>query len=312
MTEVIEIEDDDVDLATAFDKAYKTKAGVEYKVSESHKFKDQGKYCLHQVYHPGTWLMDLVKFGDYWYVFFVEANTRYLIVVQGNSDFLTPDANVININRRVPSDVFLEAFERFDSMNHHRRIFMVIGDSEKAFWSETMIQYYERNNIRTKRINVSQDGHIGMSLLDRLVRTMRVICDNLYLSKVSVTPKEMIRAVVVYNNSAHHTFTKMGLTGRTPAELHKNGALEQAFRQALLEDNLKIRELKSYEIPPGTEVVVRDEMAKPRRLKKTAMVLNGKWYVEEYIPNEGYRIKNSEGEIIEKVCRRNLRPIYRR
>ena len=260
------MEDDMDELATGFNNAFATKAGVNFRRSQTHKFTDQSKYCLHQIYHTGTWLVDLVKFGDYWYVFFVEANTRYLIVVQGNSDYLTPDANVVNIHRRVPTDVFLEAFERFDSMNHHRRIYMLIGDSEKAFWTPTMLTHYESNLIRTKRINVSHDGHIGMALLDRLVRTVRGICDNLYPDKVSITPREMIKAVVVYNNTAHHTFEKMGLANRCPSDLHRTPELEAAFKRALLADNLRIIKQKDYVIKPGTEVVVRDEMAKPRRV----------------------------------------------
>ena len=309
----IEIEDDNKELVEDFNRAFTTKVGTEYRRSLSHKFKDQYPYCLHQIYHPDTWFVDLVKFDDYWYVFFVEANTRYLIVVQGNSNFIIENAVEINANKRVPSNIFLEAFQQFQSMIN-KPIYKLIGDSEKAFWSQAMMDYYRKNNILTKIINVSQEGHIGMAILDRLVRTIRSAANNLYpQNEGKISPTEMIKVVVIYNTSAHSTFTRMKLGKLTPTDLHNSRDLENSFRQALVKDKERILAMKNFIIKPGTEIVVRDEMKMTQRgLKKTKtpMIIPGKWEVVAYIPNHGYTIKNNEGEILTNIQRRNLRPIH--
>ena len=307
-TSYIQIEDDTQKLYDAFDKAYKTKIGEETRASKSHKFVSQHKFMRHQVFTPGSWLVDLVKFGDYWYVFFVEANTRYLIVIQGNSDFLTPTAVEVNTNKRVASDIFLEVFKRFEEMNG-KPVTNLIGDSEKAFWSKRMMEYYKEKNIETEIINVSREGHIRMSILDRIVRTMRDICYNIGYEK-NVDPSKMIQAVVVYNDTTHKTFRKMLNKDLTPTQLHENGGYEKEFILALQLDNIRISSQKGFNIRVGTKVVVYDEHA-PLEKRKRSKVLEGDYVVERFNLDGTYTLKNKiDDSILLSVPRRNLRAIY--
>ena len=307
-TSYIQIEDDAQKLYEAFDKAYKTKIGEEIRHSRTHKFVSQHKFMRHQVFTPGSWLVDLVKFGDYWYVFFVEANTRYLIVIQGNSDFLTPSAIEVNTNKRVPTDIFLEVFKRFEEMNG-KPVTNLIGDSEKAFWSKLMMEYYQEKNIAVEINNVSKQGHIRMSILDRIVRTMRDICYNMHLEK-NVAPNEMIQAVVVYNDTTHHTFRKMLNKDLTPKMLHENPDYEKQFIQALKLDNIHISSQRGFHIPVGIKVVAFDELA-PLEKRKRSKVLEGDYVVEQFNLDGTYKLKNNDdGSILASVPRRNLRAIY--
>ena len=304
----IQIEDEPEPLYNLFDKAYKTKIGRAFRPSKSHKFVSQSKYMLHQIHPHGTWLVDLVKFGDYWYVFFVEANTRYLIVIQGNSDFLNSDSVLVNRNKRVPSDIFLEVFQRFEEMNAGHLISMLIGDSEKAFWSIRMRDYYKRHNIRICIINVSTSGHLGMSILDRLVKTIIDICHRMKFSQ-SVTPKEMIDAVVVYNNTVHSTFSKLVGENWTPLMVHNNSEYEHEFTKALMRDNWRITAQPAFDIRIGTQVVVRDE--NPHQRKIRSRVVEGDCIVASVNMDGTYNLKNRDDDsTLSNVPRRNLRPIY--
>lgn len=293
-------------LINTFENAFKTKTGTEHKRSETHKWIKQDKYMFRQIYPIGSWLVDLVKFGEYWYVFFVEACSRYLIVIQGNSNFLTNDAVEINLQGRVPSNIFLEAFQQFERMNSGR-IRLLIGDSERAFWSQTMLNYYASRKIATIKINVSEDGHTRMSILDRVVKTIRDACYKLKYPE-SVEPKDMINVVITYNNTTHATLTKFLGDNYTPLELHTNKTLQEIFNNNLDKDNLDIRNQKGYIILPGTEVVVKNNENKKFE-KHHSNTIAGKWFVVEY-KNSAYTISNENGVNLQNIPRSRLRPIY--
>ena len=231
------------------------------------------------------------------------------IVVQSNSDNVTEEATEVQLNKRVPSDTFLEAFKKFEELNDRGVVKKIIGDSEKAFWSRTMLRYYERHGIEVERINVSQEGHLGMSILDRLVGTIRRMCSNMFGDDL-VSPKQMIEVVVVYNNSMHHTFEHFLHKKITPYEMNHDRTLERDFSNALWEDNIKIRFDNEFDLRPGTQVVVRAD-----RFDDTSKIAEqGDWYVlsQEGITFTVGRCDDREHitHQLQKIYRRDLRPIY--
>ena len=308
-TSIVQIEEPRNTLTEAIQGAFKTKEGTETKKSDSHRWYDQSKYTLHQIYGTYTWFVDLVKFGDYWYVFFVEANSRYLIVIQGNSNFITEDSVQIQLKQRVSSQTFREVFIQFMKMCDNK-INLLIGDSEKAFWSNDMMKYYEDLNIKTKIMNVSSEGHIGMSILDRLVRTMRDICYRLKLPE-SVMPKDMIYATIAYNNTIHGAFHKYLGLDVTPSQVHENMEIQDMFVEELRNLNIQTACSTGYNIWVDTEVVVKKEKLKKFE-KIRENIMPGIWVVEAKT-TRGYTVKNkSSGEVLENVPRSRLRPIYPR
>ena len=79
----------------------------------------QQEYQLRQIFPPNTWLIDLVCFKDkqlqqkFWYVFFVEANTRYLIAIPANGNYIAESWQ--ETTPRINEDLFLEHFQEFES-----------------------------------------------------------------------------------------------------------------------------------------------------------------------------------------------------
>ena len=307
MTRVqIQITDKGLNAEDVFNNAFKSKVGTENKPIETHKWVKQDKYILHQTYPINTWLIDLVKFNEFWYVFFVEANTRYLIVIQGNSNFLSSEAVEININRRVDTNTYFEVFNEFIRLNNNVYPTLLIGDSEKVFWSNDAQQFYKEHNISTKIINTVVEGHNGLSILDRLVKTIR---DMAFKLEQKGTPDEIIYLVATYNNTYHNTFLKYLNKKLTPLQLHESETLQKQFNEALTEENLKTRLLRAFYILPGTEVVVKKEVYEKFE-KRRSSILKGKWFVLGY-NYSGFTIREQDSdEILESIPRSRLRPIY--
>ena len=296
-------------LETIFNTAFKSKVGKGVKEvvphERTHRFpKNQNHLHLHQVFHPNTWLVDLVKFNDLWYVFFVEANTRYLIVVQGNSDFASAEVVDVEPKKRVKTDIFLDVFKRFQEINEGKPVYQIIGDSERAFWSKSMMAYYKKNNILTEKINVSKEGHVRLGILDRLVRTIRQMCYNAELPDL-VIPTEMIKIVLTYNNTQHSAFYKYAKIKATPLEVHKNEELEKQFIQSLIAQNGKTAEQDSFHLDSGTKVIVK--APDPEIFSKNKQSsMKGIYEVVSYDDGK-YVVKNTHsGKTIRNVPRRNL------
>ena len=302
-------------LETIFNTAFKSKVGKDVKEVEpderTHRFpKNQNHLHLHQIFHPNTWLIDLVKFNDLWYVFFVEANTRYLIVVQGNSDFATSSEAVdVEPSHRVKTDIFKDVFKRFQEINESKPIYKIIGDSERSFWSKSMMTYYKQNNILTEKINVSKEGHVRLGILDRLVRTIRQMCYNADLSEL-VIPTEMIKIVLTYNNTQHSVFYKYAKIKATPLEVHNNQDLEKRFIQGLVRENEKTAQQDTFYLETGTPVIVKaptPEIFSKSKNKQPTM--KGIYYVEKRYDDGKYMVKNKRThKVIGNVPRRNLAP----
>lgn len=304
------------DINTDFSNAFLTKIGNKRKkeyipiaITTS-----QASYMEHQVFPLNTWLMDLVRFDNgAWYCWFLEANTRFLIVVEGNGQTITTDAWE-EFSARVPSEFFLEAFKTFQALNKiptsnrktrkgekRKPVSLIIGDSEKAFWSARMLAYYNQQHIRYERINTKSEGHIRLSILDRSVRTIR---DMLYRLDISnVGPDDLYRAVVIYNNTIHRTL------GYTPLQVHCNQVLERRVLQRLKTDNWITTHRTDYQIGEGEEVAVRQKY-KPFE-KHRSTVKKGKYTVSNRNKDGSYEVRDSESKR-SKVYRRDLKPIRKR
>ena len=220
---------------------------------------------------------------------------------------MTQDSVQIELSKRVSAQTFREVFIQFLKMCDNK-INLLIGDSEKAFWSKDMVKYYEDLNIKTKIMNVAVDGHDGMRILDRLVRTMRDICYRLQYPD-SVSPKDMIYATVAYNNTIHSAFKRYLNLDLTPSQVHDNIQLQKRFVDELISLNIETACSTGYNIWVGTQVVVKRDRSKTFE-KVRENILPGIWVVEAK-NTKGFRIKNEDsGEVIENVPRTRLRPIY--
>ena len=280
--------------------------------SNTKRIPRQRQYESLQVFRFGTWIVDLVQFKamrePIWYVFFVHANSRYLIVYEGSVQMLTPNAIELPMNRRqrVKSDVFLpmvnDIHERFG-------IKYLIGDSEKAFWSHQMLRYYQTHNIIPYPVNVERDGHNQMAVLDRCVRTIR---DYAYQARINdFTPTVMKQLAVIYNNQKHTTLTSILKRnaivpiGKTisPSTVFHNPVLERILIALMREKNRqKHARVNDFVLPDGAEVYVKN-IHNPRE-----QTYPGNWHVLSH-HGSTYTVKDdTTGKIISVSRALILRP----
>ena len=266
-------------------------------------FKDpQHRYQQRQIFPKNTWLLDLVCMNDkeakvkYWYVFFVEANTRYLIVLPANG-FYNSGAWEQNVTRINESN-FLRIFKAFRELNfitkpHNRRsavqkkpVFKIIADSEKAFWAKNALDYYKKEKIKLGKVNVRREGHTRMSILDRVVRTIRGLLLSLNSSRkkggvrkltreerenllnnwqeddslerrvpknyIPPTPDVLLQLATLYNN---HNNKALG--GFTPKQAHNNPLFERRLNIRRLTDNFLRTRAAGTILDEDAEVDVR-------------------------------------------------------
>ena len=307
-------------LQEAYTTAFRTKEKTLNKKSKYRAIKKQQKLQLHQIFAPDTWLIDLVKFNDFYYVFFVEANTRYLISIVGNGDLITNDA-IEQTGLRVKTDRFYNIFKQFEKKNviettdrgmklrsyqqQRKRINKIIGDSEKAFWSQMMINYYKSQRIEYEKINTVVEGHIRLSILDRLVRTIRDMVENAKIEVVS--PNEMNTLAEVYNNTNHKA-----LMDFTPYEVHNDFKKERMIIERRQGSNMIVRNRYKQNLQVGDIVYVRRLYAPFEKHRYSTV---RELYRIIKINNDSLGIKTYDIEGIESkhyvanVARRDLRPI---
>ena len=266
---------------------------------------------LHQIHPHNTWLIDEVKFGDFLYVFFVEANTRYLIVVQGNTDDLTPGAfEQDGSERQISGQSFYEAYNTFVKINTKppARVILdsAMAHSFKPFRARCIEQHVTVDKV------VAKDNHYALSILDRTVKTIRTICENLHFDG---TPPEMIRAVSIYNNTKHLSLSRaLGKSdgqartfGVTPLDVHNNDELEKRFLIGLQRQNVKIRTRRGYDLEVGTKVLVRNTTPRVNAFEKNRQqTVPGNWFIVERNGNK-YTVEELESKEQREVMRRDLK-----
>lgn len=300
--QIIILDNDTQKLRDVYAKAFKTKVKTDDKKSDGKRFPDKQKdidLCLW--YEPGTWLVDLVNCGSIWYVFFVEGNTRFLIVYPGNAALV--DGNIDRQPGRVRSDAFLDIFTQF--RHKAKNVTRLIGDSEKAFWSQTMQAKYQQFNIKTTIINTSVDGHTPLSILDRTVRTIRDMNANLKQDPEILLP-QMNQLVTVYNNTKHGGLEDTIGKPITPRQMHDNKQLELEYIRNSKANNWIIANNPGFIIPTGSKIVIKQKYHQLEKHRNTCV--SGDWRV---VSRRGlwYTVRESKTGQIMKVKRRDIKAV---
>ena len=301
------VDDPSNDFTNDFVNAFRTKAGKSDKSASQerdHRFKNSiQSVMLHQIHPFDTWLIDEVHFNMFLYVFFVEANTRYLFVVQGNSDNFTPNAyEQDGSEKQISGQSFYEAYNQFVKLNG-KAPKKIILDSALAHDFKAFRARINDQNVIIEKV-IAKDNHIALSILDRVVATIRRMCEQL---QYSGTPPEMIRVAAIYNNTKHGTLTKALGKATTPADVHNNRDLETRFLNALRRQNIKIQSKHGYKIPVNSKVIIRNVARNPFQ-KSSKQTVPGNWLVIEQHGNR-YLVENDEGEQRE-VMRRDIKIVY--
>ena len=287
--------------------AFRTKTQLKDKESNSHAFNDDPSKYMHQVFPPNTYFADIVQFGKYerkgmGYFMFMHANSRYIILCTGSLVFYDEDLYEFSPTGVKGTQMFMKAMEQL--IKDHK-IETLITDAEPGWKSQTAEVFYANHHIKHVAINVSQEGHHRMGILDRAVRTLR---DMVYNAKVPETdPIKLQRIVYVYNTTKHKTLSQYLGCATTPSNVFNNPSLELRLINEIHAANWSTAHLPDYDIADGSEVVIKEvytsNLDKRRRTAK-----DGTWIVMSHF-GQRYEVKNIENGEVLQVFRSGIAPI---
>ena len=271
-------------------------------------FKDpQHEYQLRQVFAPKTWIMDLVCFSDdsihqnFWYVFFVEANTRYLVVIPVHSNVWLQKHK--EKAPKLNAEQFLNLFQKFEAKIGEGKIYKIIGDFQRQFWSGPNQQYYASKDINVETINTVVEGHTRLAILDRIVRTIKGYIKNHNARRrqseepLHPTPYVLNQLVTRYNNRRNSRLRY------TPKQLHENPNVEQIWLLRHQARNFYKKRNPGYVLPTGANVQVR---VKTKEFGKEKLIADPDSYTIVRRERGGLYTLDRDGERIQK-WRRDIR-----
>ena len=265
-------------------------------ISKKQLNKDYYNHQLHRIYPLYTWIIDIVYFYKNAsnkdseeekpprssYLLCVEANSRYAVIYHCYRE-----------SNRVVGEL-----RKLIANNNVNKI---LGDNDTVFISKNVKEFCDDNNIEYDFRKSEDTSHTHTAILDRVVRTFR---DMLYNLKVKdPNPLDMKAIADIYNKTRHETLSRVLDQPITPEGMHRNESIQLLFIRRLKGINWSKMQKKSYQIPEGRKVFVRNEYKLFE--KKRGIVENEDYYV---VSHQGalYRVKNRQGE--EKVVpRRDLR-----
>ncbi len=208
---------------------------------------------------------------------------------------------------RVPTEPFGDVFRKF--LRTHRQtgymnsagncitvearpVKNLIGDSEKVFWSQGMLELYRRNNIQWRIVNSKRDGHRQMTILDRVVRTIRDMNFKVHYNETtnvddapfSISPREMNRLAEVYNHTWHRTLSEAIGERITPYDVHYNEALERKIIRNARVANYVNQMQPGYILEVGQKVLVKNDNPETFQKRRTPYI-PGIWEISERTGN---------------------------
>ena len=229
-------------------------------------------YSLHHVSPPNTYIMDLIFENHiYCYLFLINVNTRKLWVEPTNVES-DDDNNIKDVQKS--SDSIIQAIGRI--IDDGCKISYIKSDGERAFKSQMTIDYLNNNGIKIievprqitkypdfmQGLNMvksikTEPYHSSLSILDRVVRTIRDLAYNLKYD--IITPQRMQQLVYIYNNTPHETLTHYAGQPTTPNQADSDPELQQYITFNIRKENYLIAQNPNFNLPIGSYVRVYNE-----------------------------------------------------
>ena len=192
----------------------------------------------------------------------------------------------------------------------------LLSDQEPA-WTSKIFQdfvkqfgikhrFYEKYDvsdvIETNEREKTRGTHSATSLVDRLIRTIRMMAYNIN-QKSEIDPNLMKYLINEYNNSPHTTLSKYLKINVSPNEVDANPDYEERIVLAIMSENMKLQFSPEYWV--SNYVRVRNEANSFDKVKPK--LLPGKWKV---IGKDGGLIKLKQGKNEIKVNRWMVKNVY--
>jgi hypothetical protein len=263
----------------------------------SFPIKDNMKqYSLKSYYKRGTYIVDFMFETRFiTYLVCINANTRYLYVVNTNVSTKENDDGMITI---LPNDsktitAYLEALKHIIASG--AQIKYLRGDGEKAFKATTPTglltetgRYYKSQNIvwedvvrykpveypafmtyQNSKYKDTAPNHTSLSIIDRVIRTIIDLAYN--MGGGQITSPIMEKIVMLYNNAPHRGLSQIMKFVVSPTMADNDAELEREIIRRQMIRNENIINSEGFMLPVGTNVAVyneKDAMAKRRTVNK--------------------------------------------
>lgn len=253
--------------------------------SDTFDMKKQRNLMTHYVAPRHTLVVDYFHAGKFQYLLAINVNTRkaFYTVPREIQNALTH--HYVPDNFQPSDDSIIDSLQKIMLQTPVRKI---MGDNQfnhvkiRKFCKQNNIltQYVIKNDVIQEEDNFEthdkrRSNHSTTSLVDRLIRTIRLMNYNLGYP-TEITPIVMERLIQEYNNSPHGTLSTILKKPTTPNEVDENVDLENKIVRRLMAENFCVRTENNYKFLPEY-VRVYNEASKFDKVKNK--LLPGLWKV---------------------------------
>ena len=253
-------------------------------VKNSFPIRKNKKFMLNRVGKVNEYMEDIMYEGKYAYLVLININTRYLCVEPMN---MKHGDNYLKNNTK-STKAYLKAIREINKRLNKiisneksystRKIKYLFGDGEPSFKSKEAWNYYSSYNINFNPVSridgengKSYPIHTGLSIVDRVIRTIRDMANNLNLKIIN--PADMEYIVDYYNKSSHKTLSKFANFPVSPEIVQNDLELEKYIIFNMVKDNYnKINNNNDYKLNEGQIITVynpkNNTMDKKRNITK--------------------------------------------
>ena len=223
---------------------------------DSWNMKEQRKLMTHFLGSRHAFILDIMYSGTWAYYLIINVNTRKVF-------FAVPPEFGLHENDYKRRKITYKADE--DSAMHclndllkQTKIKFILCDNEPAFISRKFQNLMQANGIQYQFVvknNVGEEfetqtktrlNHSSTALIDRLIRTLRMMNYNMGLDK-SIPPSVMKWLINEYNSSPHGTLSKHLKMSVSPNEVDANPEFERKICSSIARENWLIRSNPAYE-----------------------------------------------------------------
>ena len=272
---------------------------------DSWNMKEQRRLMTHFIGSRHAFILDIMYSGTWAYFLMINVNTRKaFFAVPPEFGLHENDYKKRKINYKADED---SAVHCLNDLLKQTVIKFILCDNEPAFISRRFQNLMKSNDIQYQFVvknNVGEDfetqnktrlNHSSTALIDRLIRTLRMMNYNMGLDK-NIPPSVMKWLINEYNSSPHSTLTKHLRKSVSPNEVDANPDFERKICSSIARENWIIRSNPSYE-PDEYVRVYNTETAFDKVKPK---FLPGHWKVEGW---ENGLVKIRQNENTMKVSR---------
>ena len=245
--------------------------------------RQKQQLSLHHVARRGTYMMDLMFDGPKnsnkmeCYMVAINVNTRKAFAISTKTEV----GDHFEYKSAWALTTALEGIKTLINTSpgaELNQLEYIIMDGEKGMYSQDVRQWLEVNSIKIRRVDI-KEIHTALSLIDRLIRTLR---DMNY--KENNGPGRLIdehimnHLVEKYNKSVHLGLSKLIGFDVSPNNVHENIDLQMKVIKRLEQKNFLVYTDRRFTFDKGMRVVIWDppkwNVKRRLRLKPDGYIVN--------------------------------------